>query len=117
MLYIDSTTGKDIGSGYEGRRAIHRVCGGPVPIDTFLDTRYSPISAIWAVSLEDYDLFFDLPTLMERRDWTAAVIHNPLAAVALPADLLPSFEEWVCYIDSDGRTIERSISRLPDPTR
>src|SRR5690606_24051054 len=67
--------------GHQFRPYIIKTSGAHVPADTFLDPRFSPISAVWALDLNGESVFGNREAL--------AVVHNPLARVSLPIGLLP----------------------------
>ena len=114
-IYVDRSSLKSIGSGFEYRDKLARDQKGAVPLDTFLDPQYQPISAVWALTLNDYDLLHDDPQVLPRRDYESAVLHNPMANVPLIHKAILAFEEWVLHASSTENTLERIVNRLPPP--
>jgi type I restriction enzyme S subunit len=113
-IEIDKATGKSVGSGFNHHPQLDRGHDrGPVPLDTFLDPQFAPVSAVWAVSLNQCDLRFDLGE--KRNVFSSAVIHNPSAHVPLPQGLLPAFEEWTLTQGQDENTLHCVINRVPLP--
>ncbi|RUX23484.1 hypothetical protein EOA23_23695 [Mesorhizobium sp. M2A.F.Ca.ET.042.01.1.1] len=80
---------------HQQRYLIHKPVGQPVPADTFLDPRFAPISAIWAVDIDEFAVM-DLPARM-------VVVHNPNAINPLPVGFLPAQDEYVASV-IDART-------------
>jgi hypothetical protein len=74
-------------SGHQHRPLISKPSGNTVPADTFFDQKFAPISAIWAVDLDELVLI-DEPRPM-------AVVHNPLATNPLSRNVLPAQSEYV----------------------
>lgn len=113
QIYLDRATGKSVGSGYEFRDKLPRGEKAPVPLDVFLDNKYQFISAVWALSLDDFDLLHDPPAALPRQSYESAVLHNPMTATAIPQGLLPAFEEWQLQRGEKENTVQRVINRIP----
>lgn len=83
-----------IGACHTHRPLVSKPSGSDVPADTFLDPRFAPVSAIWAVDIDERGLFGE--------DSPMAVVHNPLARNPLPLGLLPARHEYVASLVEDG---------------
>lgn len=114
-IYIDRSTLKSTGSGFDYRQKLERGGKGAVPLDTFLDPQYRPISAVWALALDDFDLLHDAPEVLPRRDYESAVLHNPTADVPLAYKAISAFEEWVLHASHTENTLERIVNHLSPP--
>lgn len=75
-----------------------------VPTDTFFDPRFSPISAIWAVDIDEA-LLLGAPRPM-------AVIHNPCAKNPVPEKWLPAQSEYVATDRGTEYLLKRGPGRL-----
>jgi type I restriction enzyme S subunit len=104
QVQIDRETLKVVGSGHEHRTLIRRPRGADVPADTFLDPKFSPISAIWAVDVDE------ILVLGEARPMV--VIHNPLASSALPRNFFPAQSEYVMKSHDDYYELQREDGSL-----
>lgn len=69
-----------------------------VPTDNFFDRDYAGISALIGCS----------SSYMPGRDPYLIVVHNPLARIPLPRNLLGACEEYVAEMDGDWVTITRN---------
>jgi hypothetical protein len=78
--------------------------GAQVPANTFLDPRFKPISAIWAID-SDEEFLFRAPRAM-------AVVHNPEAAVPIARQHLPAWSEYVATNEGDHYFLEKLKGRL-----
>ncbi len=87
QIKINRDTLEQTGSGHQHRPLISKPKGAPVPAYTFLDERYRPISAIWAVDVDGTSVVGNLEPM--------AVIHNPNASNPIPTDFLPAHDEYV----------------------
>ncbi|TIO06362.1 hypothetical protein [Mesorhizobium sp.] len=88
------------------RMLIPKPKGEAVPADTFLDHRFTPVSAIWAIDADEGTLLGKVPP--------SAIVHNPLATNPVPTGLLPAQDEYVARIlDEDNYQLERIDCRLP----
>jgi hypothetical protein len=90
--------------GHQFRPYIIKTSGAHVPADTFLDPRFSPISAVWALDLNGESVFGNREAL--------AVVHNPLARVSLPIGLLPGDAEYVAEPGEDEYVL-KNIKQPP----
>ena len=86
-VHIDRNSMKVSGSGHQHRPLIPKPSGSSVPADTFLDPKFSPISALWAADIDE------LLLLNEARPMV--IIHNPLGKNPAPRNLLPAQSEYV----------------------
>lgn len=99
QIRIDRTTLEELGSGHQHRTRVRKPSGAEVPADTFLDPSFSPISAIWAVDVDEILL------LGEPRPMVVA--HNPLAAAPLLPKFLPAQSEYFADVHADYYEIRR----------
>lgn len=72
--------------GHQNRPFIINKNNSEVPAYTFLDSRYSHISAIWAVDLNGGSVIGNTESM--------SIIHNPNAVNPIPLDFLPSDSEY-----------------------
>jgi hypothetical protein len=112
-IRFDRKTGKRLWSGFEYRKELAREDKGAIPLDTFLDPAYGPVSAVWAMSLDDFDLLHDDPEVLPRQRYASAVLHNPNAEVALAIGHLPAYEEWTVMPDNEGYAVTRVKDLVP----
>ncbi|MBD9509915.1 hypothetical protein IB265_24375 [Ensifer sp. ENS10] len=99
QIRIDRVTLKELGAGHQHRTRVRKPSGAEVPADTFLDPAFSPISAIWAVDVDEILL------LGEPRPMIVA--HNPLASTPLPPRFLPAQSEYFADVRDDYYEIRR----------
>ncbi len=109
QITINSDTLERTGAGHQHRPLIPKPEGMPVPANTFLDTKFQPISAIWAVDVNGTSAIGNSEPM--------AVIHNPNAVNPIPIGFLPAHDEymatsiWTGKLELnrlDGRLISRS---------
>lgn len=94
------------GPEHQRRMLISKSKGEAVPADTFLDQRFAPVSAIWAIDADEGTLRGKIPR--------SAVVHNPIATNPVPTGLLPAQDEYVARtLDDDHYQLERIAGRLP----
>jgi type I restriction enzyme S subunit len=86
QVQIRRDTMKATETGYQHRPSILKVGGSAVPADSFFDPRFRPISAIWAVDLDEAGLV--------GKYNPKAVVHNPMAFNPLPKRFLPAGAEY-----------------------
>jgi type I restriction enzyme S subunit len=86
QIKINRDTLEQTGAGHQHRPFIFKPNGSQVPAYTFLDARFKPISAIWAVDVAG--------TLIGNIN-PMAVIHNPNAYNPIPIGFLPAHDEYV----------------------
>lgn len=98
QLQIDRDTLKVVGRGHQLRYHIKKPSGALVPASTFLDPRFNPVSAIWAVDLRS-----------GSAQEPMAVIHNPNAINPIPLGFLPADDEYVAEETSGS---EYTITRI-----
>jgi hypothetical protein len=103
---INRETLESTDRGHQHRPLIPKPNGALVPADTFLDPRFSPISAIWAMDADE--------NLLVGRQQPMVVVHNPTALNPLPVDLLPAFSEYVAISNGDYYQLERRKGRLAE---
>jgi len=100
QIRIDGETLEQTGAGHKHRPLISKPKGAPVPAYTFLDARFKPISAIWAVDVAGPSTGNINPM---------AVIHNPNAFNPIPIGFLPAHDE---YVATPISTEEFELNRL-----
>ena len=86
QVAINKTTLKATEKGHQHRPLISKSKGNAVPADTFFDPKFAPVSAIWAVDLDELLLLGEVRPM--------AVIHNPLATNRLRKGVLPAQSEY-----------------------
>lgn len=101
QIKIDRGTLKQTGAGYQHRPLVSKPKGAPVPAYTFLDARFQPISAIWAVDIDGTSAIGN-PEPM-------AVVHNPNAVNPISTGFLPAHDE---YVATPIGTEEYELKRL-----
>lgn len=104
QIRIDRSSLKELGSGHQHRTRVRKPSGADVPADTFLDPSFSPISAIWAVDVDE------LLLLGEPRPMIVA--HNPFATTPLPPMFLPAQSEYSADVRDDYYEIRREDGLL-----
>lgn len=87
QLKINRETLKVVERGHQHRPYIINRNEAQVPAYTFLDPRFNPISAIWAVDLNGGSVIGNTEPM--------AVIHNPNALNPIPIGFLPADSEYV----------------------
>lgn len=96
QLQIDCNTLQTTCSGPQHRNLIPKPNGATVPADTFLDPQYAPISAIWAVDIDE--------ALLIGMQRPMIVVHNPNASTPVPRNFLPACREY--FATDQGDQIE-----------
>jgi hypothetical protein len=86
QLRIDGETLEVIGRGHQHRPFVLNKNGAEVPAYTFLDLRFSQISAIWAVDLDGGSAIGNSEPMV--------VIHNPNATSRIQLGFLPADDEY-----------------------
>jgi hypothetical protein len=86
QIRIDRETLEQTGVGHQHRPLLSKPKGAPVPAYTFLDARFKPISAIWAV---------DVAGTLTGNINPMAIVHNPNAFNPIPVGFLPAHYEYV----------------------
>jgi hypothetical protein len=94
-----------LSSGHEHRPRIPKPNGAQVPADTFLDPRFAPISAVWAIVVDE-EFLFQIPGAM-------IVVHNPKALNPIATEFLPARSEFVAADEGDHYRLNRLPGRLP----
>lgn len=102
QIKIDRDTLKAVDGGHQHRPYVLNKNGSPVPAFTFLDPRFNPISAIWAVDLNG--------GVAVGNGEPKVVVHNPNAMTPLPLGFLPADDEYVAVPEGD----EFIITQLSD---
>ncbi len=100
QLRIDSETLSVVDQCHQHRPYVLNKNRADVPTYTFLDPRFSPISAIWAVDLNGGSTIGNSePT---------AVVHNPNATNPLPLGFLPADDEYVAVAEVDDFILRKA---------
>jgi hypothetical protein len=86
QVVIDRDTSEAGPPIHQHRVHIRKSNGADVPANTFFDPAFSPISAIWAVDIDE------LIVIGEPRPMI--VVHNPLAANRIPTKWMPAQAEY-----------------------
>lgn len=86
QIRIDRETLKTIGHGHQQRFTIMKPNGSTVPSHAFLDPRYKPVSAVWAMDFNGCSVI--------GNSEPSALIHNPNAINPLPHGYLPVDDEF-----------------------
>lgn len=113
MLYIDVDRKRPDRSGYEARDSVQRPAKAGIPTTALLDPENSLVSAVWALAQDEYDLLFEEPEPIERKDWRSAVLHNPYAHRPISPAVLPSFEDITCTLSEQERVLQRVHYAIP----
>ena len=99
QLRINRETLKVVDRGHQHRPFVLNKNGAEVPAHTFLDPRFSPIRAIWAVDLNGGSAIGNSePT---------AVVHNPNAINPLPLGFLPTDHEYVAVPEGSDLVLSK----------
>lgn len=106
QVHMDRDSLRAIGTDHRHRPLIAKPRGAAVPADTFLDPRFAPISAVWAVDVDESPLL--------GRPSPMVVVHNPLGRSPLPPGLLPAQSEYIADDCGDGYLLNRRDGRLSE---
>ena len=102
QLQNDRNTLQTTCSGPQHRILIPKPNGATVRTDTFLDPQYAPISAIWAVDIDE--------ALLIGIQRPMIVVHNPNASTPVPRNFLPAYSEYVATDQGDQIAIRWFLS-------
>lgn len=111
-LFLSVNGDEEERAGYLHREKLERTRGQPIPLNTFLEDRYAPVSAVWALAIDEYDLRFDDPVLEEVPDDQSTVVHNPHATRPIDPGVLPAGDEFICLLERSGYQIQRVPGKL-----
>jgi len=109
QVMIDRNSLEATETGYQHRPLIPKANRLIVPADTFLDPKFGPISAVWAVDLDEQ--------LLVGESRPMAVVHNPHAARPVPERILPAQSEYVAADRGGYFELETRVGRLSKDTR
>jgi hypothetical protein len=109
VFRYDRRSGRNQWSEFEVKKELTRKGKGTIPLDTFLDPLYAPVSAVWVMSLDEFDLLHDDPVVLPRERCASAILHNPHANVMLGSGLLPAYEEWTITSGDDMDYVTRIL--------
>lgn len=104
QLHLDPRTLRAAGMDHQHRPLIPKPSGATVPADTFLDPKFAPVAAIWALDVDEASL------LGHARP--SIVVHNPRATSSLARGLLPAQSEYVAEEHPDHYLLNRTDGRL-----
>lgn len=93
QVRIDRETLQEIDRGHQHRPYVLNKNGAKVPAYTFLDPRFKPISAIWAVDLDGGSAIGNSEPMI--------VVHNPNATSRIPLGFLPADDEYEAVAQGD----------------
>lgn len=103
QVRIDTETLAVVDRGHQHRPYVLNRNGARVPAYTFLDPRFNPISAVWAVDLNGGTAFGNSePT---------AVVHNPNATNPILPGFLPADDEYVATAEGDEFVLSKAPAR------
>ena len=105
QLKIDKMTSEVVHHGHQFRSNLINHNNSQVPTSLFMNPRFNPISAIWALDLNGSSAI----GIKE----TSSIIHNPNANNPIPTNFLPTDEEYVAFLNKD----ELEISKIPKPNQ
>jgi len=103
QVLIDRDTLKTTETGHQHRPKISKQNGATVPADTFLDPKFAPVSAVWAVDLDE--------TVLVGEAKPMVVVHNPHARNKIPKNLLPADSEYAAIDCGDYFQLDRQPGR------
>lgn len=103
-LKLNRETLETMKAGHQHRPHILKPNGAQVPSDTFLDPRFAPISAIWAVDADE--------NALRDRDVPMVVVHNPIATTPLPQGIMPAHSEFTAVASGAEYRLECVNGRL-----
>ena len=102
---IDRTSLKVVDQGHQYRPFLRNRNDAEVPTLTFLDPRYAPISAIWALDVNG--------SIAIGNPEPVAVIHNPNAMNPVQCDFLPADSYYTAILDDGGFVLTKSVTDNP----
>lgn len=100
-LRINTETREVVDQGYQYRPYIINRNSAQIPTYTFLDPRFAPISAIWAVDLNGGSVIGNSEPM--------SVIHNPNALNPIPLRYLPADNEYVATPSGEDQLLLERI--------
>lgn len=110
QLHLSKATGGVVGADHSHRPLLNKIrpTGGCVGVaaDTFLNPAYDPVSAIWALDLQEAALLPRSARCLTTAH-LAATIHNTRAIASIPPRLLPSQEDWIGTVTPSFITLKR----------
>jgi hypothetical protein len=103
QIRIDRSTLQTVGKGYQERFHITKPTGSNVPTFAFLDDRYAPVSAIWAVD-------FNGESVVGNSE-PSALVHNPNALQPVPRGTLDADVEFIASPSGGGFLLKRHLRK------
>ena len=108
QVLIDRSSLKATETGHQHRPHIPKLNGSKVPADSFLDPKFAPVSAVWAVDFDEA-LLLDEPR-------PSAIVHNPCARNPIRRNLLPAYSEYIAEDCGPYFQLERHDGRSKPQT-
>lgn len=105
QLRINRDTLGVVERGHQHRPYVQNTNGAQVPAYMFLDPRFNPISAIWAVDLNGGSAIGNSEPM--------AVVHNPNAVNPVAVGFLPADDEYVATPTSSN---ELTLKKVGEPS-
>jgi type I restriction enzyme S subunit len=99
QLHINRETLKVADKGHQHRPYVTNKNGAQVPAYTFLDSRFNPISAIWAVDLNGASAIGNSEPMV--------VVHNPNAINPVAPGYLPCDSEYIAKPTGNDFLLEK----------
>ncbi len=106
QLRINRDTLEVVGRGHQHRPYVINRNGAQVPAYVFLDQRFNPVSAIWAVDVNGGTVIGNSEPMV--------VIHNPNAINPISIGFLPADNEYVATPCSADEFLLEKIQRTSD---
>jgi len=103
QVRINTETRAVVDRGHQHRPYVLNKNGAKVPAYTFLDPRFNPISAVWAVDLNGGTAIGNSEPM--------AVVHNPNATNPIPPGFLPADDEYVATAEGDELVFSKASAR------
>lgn len=100
QLRIDRETLQVIDRSHQYRPHVLNQNGAKVPAYTFLDPRFSRISAIWAVDLDGGSAIGNSEPMI--------IVHNPNATNRIPLGFLPTDDEYEAVFEVDDLVLRKT---------
>ena len=100
---LDGSSPARLSVGRSQRAVLKSATGADIQMTTFLDEAYAPISAVWALDIDESEMILNPPWPgIERNYFASAAMFNPHAINPLAPRDLPTFEDWTCKIEGDS---------------
>ncbi len=96
---IDRDTGEIYQPRPQYRSSVKKSNGAYVPTNNFWDPRFAPVSAIWAIDIDE--------KVFLEGSLESLIIHNPNALNPLPRGILPAYAEYIATGNADSFSFEK----------